>query len=80
MRATALVITAPTLRWAEQAALAATGFATSIIGCGVEAGIDADLAPDETPDGRPGRARAAVRRARPRNCRSNCWPASASAC
>jgi formylmethanofuran--tetrahydromethanopterin N-formyltransferase len=54
MRATALVITAPTMRWASQAALTATGFATSIIGCGVEAGIDAELAPTETPDGRPG--------------------------
>jgi formylmethanofuran--tetrahydromethanopterin N-formyltransferase len=54
MRATGLVITAPTRHWAEQAALAAVGFATSIIGCGVEAGNDADLSPDETPDGRPG--------------------------
>ena len=31
-----------------------TGFATSVIGCKVEAGIEAELAPDETPDGRPG--------------------------
>jgi formylmethanofuran--tetrahydromethanopterin N-formyltransferase len=31
-----------------------TGFATSVIGCKVEAGIEADLNPDETPDGRPG--------------------------
>jgi formylmethanofuran--tetrahydromethanopterin N-formyltransferase len=56
MRATALVITAPTLGWARQAALTATGFATSIIGCGVEAGIDRELAPAQTPDGRPGLA------------------------
>ena len=31
-----------------------TGFATSVIGCKVEAGLEAELAPDETPDGRPG--------------------------
>ena len=54
MRATALVITADTERWARQAATSATGFATSIIACGVEAGIDRMLAPDETPDGRSG--------------------------
>ena len=54
MRATALVITADTERWARQAATSATGFATSIIACGVEAGIDRMLSPDETPDGRPG--------------------------
>ena len=54
MRATALVITADTERWARQAATSATGFATSIIACGVEAGIDRMLPGDETPDGRPG--------------------------
>ncbi len=54
MRATALVVTADTERWARQAATSATGFATSIIACGVEAGIDRMLAPSETPDGRPG--------------------------
>jgi formylmethanofuran--tetrahydromethanopterin N-formyltransferase len=31
-----------------------TGFATSVIGCKIEAGIEAELAPEETPDGRPG--------------------------
>jgi formylmethanofuran--tetrahydromethanopterin N-formyltransferase len=56
MRATALVITAPTLDWARQAAVTATGFATSIIACGVEAGIDRELEPVETPDGRVGLA------------------------
>jgi formylmethanofuran--tetrahydromethanopterin N-formyltransferase len=30
------------------------GFATSVIGCKVEAGIEAELLPDETSDGRPG--------------------------
>jgi formylmethanofuran--tetrahydromethanopterin N-formyltransferase len=54
MRATALVITAPTLPWARQAAVTMSGFGTSVIGCGAEAGIDRDLSPDETPDGRPG--------------------------
>ncbi len=54
MRATALVITAHDARWARQAALTMTGFATSVIGCGVEAAIDAELDPDATPDGRPG--------------------------
>lgn len=36
------------------AAQLATGFATSIIGCGCEAGIGGLLAPEQTPDGRPG--------------------------
>lgn len=54
MRATALIITASSLRWARQAAVSMTGFATSVIGCGVEAAIDAELAADATPDGRPG--------------------------
>jgi formylmethanofuran--tetrahydromethanopterin N-formyltransferase len=31
-----------------------TGFATSVIGCKVEAGIEAELGVEETPDGRPG--------------------------
>jgi len=54
MRATALTITAPSARWANQAAVVMTGFATSVIACGCEGGIDRELAPDETPDGRPG--------------------------
>jgi formylmethanofuran--tetrahydromethanopterin N-formyltransferase len=54
MRATALVITAPTPHWARIAATSMTGFATSVIACGVEAGIDAEMAPEMTPDGRPG--------------------------
>jgi len=54
MRATALIITAATRRWAAQAATTMTGFATSVIGCGCEAGIDCFLSPKETPDGRPG--------------------------
>jgi formylmethanofuran--tetrahydromethanopterin N-formyltransferase len=54
MRATAVVITADSARWARQAALTMTGFATSVIGCGAEAGIDRTLTAKETPDGRPG--------------------------
>ncbi|HSR02552.1 MAG TPA: formylmethanofuran--tetrahydromethanopterin N-formyltransferase, partial [Methylophilaceae bacterium] len=41
-------------KWAYNAAVAMTGFATSVIGCGVEAGIEGELREDETPDGRPG--------------------------
>jgi formylmethanofuran--tetrahydromethanopterin N-formyltransferase len=54
MRATALVITAPTLAWARQAAVTMTGFGTSVIGCGAETGIDCELPASGTPDGRPG--------------------------
>ena len=54
MRATAIIITAPSRQWALEAARSMTGFATSVIGCGCEAGVDVELSPDETPDGRPG--------------------------
>lgn len=54
MRATALVITAPTAAWARQAAVTMTGYGTSVIGCGAEAGIDREMPASETPDGRPG--------------------------
>lgn len=49
-----IIITAVTEDWAYRAAVEATGFATSAIGCPCEAGIEGILAPDETPDGRPG--------------------------
>ena len=39
MRGTRVIITAINLKWAYHAANAMTGFATSVIGCGVEAGI-----------------------------------------
>jgi formylmethanofuran--tetrahydromethanopterin N-formyltransferase len=55
MAATAIIVTADTDPWAAIAAASFTGFATSVIGCGVEAGVDRALGPDETPDGRPGR-------------------------
>ena len=54
MRGTRVLITAQNLKWAYNAANAMTGFATSVIGCGVEAGIERELQEDETPDGRPG--------------------------
>ena len=54
MAATAVVVTADDMAWARQAAIVATGFATSVIGCGCEAGIDRALRPRDTPDGRPG--------------------------
>lgn len=54
MRGTRVLITAQNLKWAYHAANAMTGFATSVIGCGVEAGIERELSADETPDGRPG--------------------------
>ncbi|HEY8117995.1 MAG TPA: formylmethanofuran--tetrahydromethanopterin N-formyltransferase [Methylophilaceae bacterium] len=54
MRGTRVLITAQNLKWAYHGANAMTGFATSVIGCGVEAGIERELLPEETPDGRPG--------------------------
>jgi len=54
MRAARVVITAQSIEWARTAALSMTGFATSVIGCKIEAGIESELAPDDTPDGRPG--------------------------
>lgn len=54
MRAARVLITAHSADWARTAAQSMTGFATSVIGCKVEAGIEADLLPEETPDGRPG--------------------------
>lgn len=54
MRGTRILVTAHDDVWAMHAGVAATGFATSVIGCGVEAGIERRLKPSETPDGRPG--------------------------
>ena len=54
MKATRIVITAISEAWATQAATTMTGFATSVIGCGVEAGVEAIVPISETPDGRPG--------------------------
>ena len=49
-----VIITAATPEWAYRAAVEATGFATSKIGCPCEAGIERTLSPSETPDGRHG--------------------------
>ena len=54
MRVARIIITAATYRWVSAAALKLTGFATSVIGCKVEAGIERELPAKETPDGRPG--------------------------
>jgi formylmethanofuran--tetrahydromethanopterin N-formyltransferase len=49
-----VIITAATPEWAYKAAVEATGFASSKIGCPCEAGIERYLSSEETPDGRPG--------------------------
>jgi formylmethanofuran--tetrahydromethanopterin N-formyltransferase len=54
MRAARLIITAATPKWAREAALKLTGFATSVIACKCEAAIERELSPSATPDGRPG--------------------------
>ena len=54
MRVARVIVTARSERWAREAALKLTGFATSVIGCKVEAGIERMLPPEETADGRPG--------------------------
>jgi formylmethanofuran--tetrahydromethanopterin N-formyltransferase len=54
MSATRIIITAIDAKWARIAGETMTGFATSVIGCGVEAGIETELPPEQTPDGRHG--------------------------
>jgi formylmethanofuran--tetrahydromethanopterin N-formyltransferase len=54
MHAARVVITTRSPAWGLTAARAMTGFATSVIGCKVEAGIEAELTAEQTPDGRPG--------------------------
>ena len=54
MRAARIVVTAVNARWAREAALKLTGFATSVIACKCEAAIERELEPRETPDARPG--------------------------
>ncbi len=49
---TRLLVTAADKQWLDAACNTATGFATSVIGCGVEAGIESYTA--DTPDGRQG--------------------------
>jgi formylmethanofuran--tetrahydromethanopterin N-formyltransferase len=54
MKATRIIITAHTIEWARDAAIAMTGFGTSVIACGIEIAIERELSCDETLDGRPG--------------------------
>lgn len=54
MCAARVLITALSPDWALTAARSMTGFATSVIGCKVEAGIEGEVASEDTPDGRPG--------------------------
>jgi formylmethanofuran--tetrahydromethanopterin N-formyltransferase len=54
MRAARLIVTAESGLWARRAAVLATGYATSVIGCDAEAGLEGEIPPAETPDGRPG--------------------------
>ena len=54
MYAARAVVTARSDAWAQEAARCLTGFATSVIGCKVEAGVERVLSAEETPDGRPG--------------------------
>src|SRR5580658_5943195 len=54
MTAVRLIVTAQTPAWAQTAGQVVTGFASSVIGCDVEAAIERVLNEDETVDGRPG--------------------------
>ncbi len=54
MTALRLIVTAETPAWAQTAGQVVTGYASSVIGCDVEAGIERTLNGDETVDGRPG--------------------------
>jgi formylmethanofuran--tetrahydromethanopterin N-formyltransferase len=56
MRYTRLLVTAHDEYWLHAGVREFTGFATSVIGCDLEAGLEATLPADETPDGRPGAA------------------------
>ncbi len=54
MFATRILITAINETWAYNAAKMMTGFASSVIGCDIEAGIERLVPTTETPDGRVG--------------------------
>ena len=54
MKASRIIVTADNLKWAKNACDSFTGFATSVIACGIEAGIEKQLNKTETPDGRHG--------------------------
>ena len=80
MRATAIVITAPTARWAAQAAATMTGFATSVIGVRLRGRRRARPVAARNAGRTAGRARAHVRGFDCRSCRGNCKTASGNAC
>ena len=54
MKASRIIVTADNLKWAKNACDSFTGFATSVIACGIEAGIEKQLNKAATPDGRHG--------------------------
>ncbi len=54
MTAARLIVTAATPVWAQTAGQVVTGYASSVIGCDVEASVERTLNADETVDGRPG--------------------------
>lgn len=54
MTAARLIVTAETPAWAQTAGQVVTGYASSVIGCDVEAGVERTLHEDDTIDGRPG--------------------------
>ncbi len=54
MTAARLIVTAESAAWAQTAGQVVTGYASSVIGCDVEAGVERTLNDEETVDGRPG--------------------------
>ena len=54
MTAARVIVTACNRKWVNHAVQSATGFATSVIACKVEAGVEQQLKKSDTPDGRPG--------------------------
>ena len=54
MTAARLIVTAETPAWAQTAGQVVTGYASSVIGCDVEASVERTLNEDDTVDGRPG--------------------------
>ncbi len=54
MTAARLIVTAETPAWAQTAGQVVTGYASSVIGCDVEAGMERTLNGEETIDGRSG--------------------------
>jgi formylmethanofuran--tetrahydromethanopterin N-formyltransferase len=54
MTAARLIVTAETPAWAQTAGQVVTGYASSVIGCDVEAGVEQVLSAEETVDSRPG--------------------------